>query len=273
MNLFNLFDLVSALLELALLTTTYRIIMQSTVKSVIRTYRLQSYLVAILTGFTAVIRTNQNLVRQDQSATPGGLIGPFVFFALLPFALGLVIEPFLIRATVFSPPNTSEANSKGNWKKIVELFWPSLDRRLAAERSWLLQKDRRSSLDGFIFVLLLSLVSIIAFWTIPPDIPFDNAKRFGLVVSLTLHLAGLYSTMRKKDIITQVVGLLTMDHGLYLAVVKIVAIPVPANFLVLALLFYTLITVTIVLVIVPQVSHAANGIDLNKITSNSDLKG
>lgn len=173
----------------------------------------------------------------------------------------------------FSPPNTSEANSKGNWKKIVELFWPSLDRRLAAERSWLLQKDRRSSLDGFIFVLLLSLVSIIAFWTIPPDIPFDNAKRFGLVVSLTLHLAGLYSTMRKKDIITQVVGLLTMDHGLYLAVVKIVAIPVPANFLVLALLFYTLITVTIVLVIVPQVSHAANGIDLNKITSNSDLKG
>jgi hypothetical protein len=79
--------------------------------------------------------------------------------------------------------------------------------------------------------------------------------------------------MKKGDIIAQVIGLLTMDHGLYLAVVKIVAIPVPANFLILALYAYTLITVAFVVVIVPQVSHFTKSTDLEAVTRSSELKG
>ena len=77
----------------------------------------------------------------------------------------------------------------------------------------------------------------------------------------------------RHDIISQVIGLLVMDHGLYLAVVKIVAVPVPATFFVISLYFYTLITLVILLVLVPQMRRRTNTIDLDEIAHNSTLEG
>ena len=92
------------------------------------------------------------------------------------------------------------------------------------------------------------------------------------MVSLSLHLIGLYNMVVKRDIISQVIGLLVMDHGLFLAVVKIVAIPVPATFFVISLYFYTLITLVILLVLLPSVSRVA-GVNLSEIPASSELKG
>jgi hydrogenase-4 membrane subunit HyfE len=125
------------------------------------------------------------------------------------------------------------------------------------------------------FVFLLSLAFFTSFQIIPgfaSDDPNSLAERIGLAVSLALHLVGLYNMVVKGDIISQVIGLLVMDHGLYLAVVKIVAIPVPAAFFVVSLYFYTLITVFILVFLLPQVRRLV-GIDLDEIAQQSKLEG
>jgi hypothetical protein len=64
-----------------------------------------------------------------------------------------------------------------------------------------------------------------------------------------------------------------MYHGLYLAVVKIVEIPVPATFFVISLYFYTLITVFILVILLPRVRQVAGSIDLSEVSNQSNLKG
>ncbi|MBK8050830.1 MAG: hypothetical protein IPK16_29235 [Anaerolineales bacterium] len=96
--------------------------------------------------------------------------------------------------------------------------------------------------------------------------------RVGLAVALALNLVGLFNMIIKQDIISQVIGLLIMDQGLYLAVVKIVKIPVPATYFVISLYFYTLITVFILLILLPKLRATAQSIDLTEIAHESDLK-
>ena len=76
----------------------------------------------------------------------------------------------------------------------------------------------------------------------------------------------------KRDIISQVVGLLIMDQGIYLAVVKIIEIPVPADLFVLSLYFYTLITIFILVILLPEIRVRTDSIDLGEIARKSDLK-
>ena len=103
---------------------------------------------------------------------------------------------------------------------------------------------------------VLLLIAFLVPFTITSS-TFLLTERIGLAVSLTLHLAGLYyMTFPGRDIITQVVGLLVMDHGLYLAVVKIVEIPVPAAFFVISLYFYTAITIFILVILLPELVNA-----------------
>ena len=105
------------------------------------------------------------------------------------------------------------------------------------------------------------------------DKPANVADQIGLLTSLLLALSGLYNMVIKQDIISQVIGLLMMDHGLYLAVVKIVPVPYPATFFVIALYFYTLITVFILVILLPRVCDAVKSIDLTDVRARSDLKG
>ncbi len=254
------FDFLSAFLELVLLGTTYFIATRTEIKSVIKAYRWQSLVMTITTGLTAYVKLENFPQRNALS----------FLIALLPFLLFLLIEPLLARATIYTPHNVEQSVPKTNFLHTLKSnFWATQEQRLLAERIWLKRKFQRSSSSALAFILLLALIWVIASRLFPTDIP----KQLGLLVSLTLHLVGLYTTMRKGDIITQVIGLLTMDHGLYLAVVKIVAIPVPANFLIFALYAYTLITILIVVFIMPRVIHAANSIDLDEIAATSELKG
>jgi hydrogenase-4 membrane subunit HyfE len=121
------------------------------------------------------------------------------------------------------------------------------------------------------FVLIVVLAALIV-WQFPNQSSSDET--IGLVVSLTLHLLGLYMIAYKQDLISQTVGLLVMDHGLYLAVVKIVELPVPGLLFVIGLWFYTFITLFILYFLVPQVRRSVtDGIALDRIARKSDLTG
>lgn len=237
--------LILILLEIILLITAWLITTRQSIRKVIAAYRYQSLLLATVTLIAAL-----NAIVSKKA----GVTELFVF-SLLPILLALIIEPLLMLATVIAPGLR---------------FWPTKKDRLVAEQIWLKQEEKNDPLAILFFIGSLTLAVWIAFIAIAQ---FDILERIGLMVSLTLHLIGLYNTAVKRNIISQVVGLLTIDHGFYLATINIVAVPVPAGIFVLALFFYTFITFAILLFLVPQVRYHIKSIDLDKIAEESDLEG
>lgn len=248
-----------AFLEFALLFTAFQITVNGVVKDVIRSYRRQSIILAV----AALLTTLQKWNILVEEIGFGLAVAVVFLITALPLGLGLLIEPVLARATVFSPESLGKETS-GRRPFIT------FDQRQLAERTWLQYKSKPRVFVGILFLFLVGLSSGIAFLAAPQE---DLALRLGLLVSIALHLIGLLNTSTRGDIITQVIGLLTMDHGLYLAVVKIVAIPVPATFFILSLYAYTMITIVILIYIVPHLRHATGKIDLDEISEYSELKG
>jgi hydrogenase-4 membrane subunit HyfE len=247
-------DLILATSEIFLLLTAFLITAHGAVKGAILYYRIQSILLAAITGFAVF----KKLLEEGQE--PYFVVILIGFFVFLPLALFFSIEWLLARATI----KTSE--------KLLGL---NKTQHSTAERAWLRQISEIPPVTVALFLGLITLAVAVAFGAIPlaHNNQFDLPKRIGLVVSLSLFLTGLLNTATKTDLISQVIGLLTMDHGLYLAVVKIVNIPFPATLFILALYFYTFITIAIIFFIVPQVRYETGSIDLNEIAGSSDLEG
>lgn len=244
-------NLILAVFEIFLLFTAFLITTHNAVKGAILYYRIQSFLLALVTGSAALIF----LLEQGNAPISSFWLIPGVI--VLPLTLGLSIEWLLERATIQPSQN---------------LFKQSL----AAERAWLRRISEVSPLTVSLFLGLIGLSTAVAFGDVL--LPFDNPQfdlplRISLLVSISLFLTGLLNTTSKSDIISQVIGLLTMDHGLYLAVVTIVDIRYLAWLFILALYFYTAITIAIIFFIVPNVRRETGSIHLDEITSGSDLEG
>jgi hydrogenase-4 membrane subunit HyfE len=221
----------------------------ASVNRVIATYRLQSWLLAAVTGLAALTE----LIRQQRLAVFVVFVGMVV---LLPVALAMWIRPLLIRATARTEPGR---------------LLPSAAAQADAERVW------RDSSETAVVTRIVDVVAFLGVMAVAflaaSRLAQEPAQQIGLLVSLALPFAGLYNMLAKRDIISQIIGLLVMDHGLYLAVVKVVEIPTPAIFFVVSLYFYTLITVAILLFMLPQVRRVTGQIDLDEIARQSELKG
>jgi hydrogenase-4 membrane subunit HyfE len=243
-------DLILAVFEIFLLFTAFLITTHDAVKGAILYYRIQSFFLALVTGNAALIF----LLEQKNTPVSSFWLIPGVI--VLPLALGLSIKWLLERATIQPSQN---------------LFKQSL----AAERAWLRQISEVSPLTVSFFLGLIGLSTAVAFGGILKleSDRFDLSQRISLLVSISLFLAGLLNTAAKADIISQVIGLLTMDHGLYLAVVTIVRIPPLVWLFIVALYFYTAITISIIVVIIPKVRYETGSIHLDEIASGSDLEG
>jgi hydrogenase-4 membrane subunit HyfE len=231
-------------LEIFLLVTALLITMTNSIKQVIVIYRLQCILLALVISLTAMT---------NPKATDVAAFIPFILF--LPLLLALVIKPLLARATI-----------AGSSLKLAL----SHSETQEAERVWRSNDIAPSkSLRDIIWVIaIVGLAVLVAF---RPNI--DSQLQMGVMVSLSLHLIGLYNMIFKRDLISQVIGLLIMDQGLYLAVIKIVAIPIPAALFVVSLYFYTLITLFILVFLLPRVRFSTGTTDLSKIAQDSNLEG
>ena len=269
------------LLEVILLWTTLKIITSDTVNQKIKTYRFQSGLVAFVTGLSA-------FVKAIEGRGSGNLVLLILLIAMLPLLLAWAIKTLLARATLSVPMTISFRDQV--MPVVVWLFRALLPKRLKesreikrslfffkkierdAEREWLRYKAQvKGPTQHLVFLVLVFVASLIASQIIADR--FELSELVGLVVSLALHLIGLYNMVVKQDLISQVIGLLIMDHGLYLAVVKIVEIPIPATFFVVSLYFYTLITLFILVILLPRVRQVTGSIDLSEIANQSNLKG
>ena len=243
-----------AIPEVFLLITAYLITTQRDVPQVIRAYRWQSYILASIGLFIALL---------ELSKRPGSItesILAIIMIALLPIALGISIEWVLARATVYEPGLQTKQS-----------FWRlTPEQRHLAQTIWLEQRQAISARSGFFFLFLTLVAFAMVFLG---GITVEIEQKIGIAVSLALHLIGLYNTFLRQDILSQVTGILTMDQGMYLAILKVVNIPVPATLFVIALYFYTIITILILFVELPQLRHEINTLSLDTIAEQSNLEG
>jgi hydrogenase-4 membrane subunit HyfE len=236
------------LLDFLLGMTALRVTVTTSVARVIRTYQLQCFLLMGTGGITAWGKLHEN----------AGIVWvPLVLIAALPVFLGVFVGWSLQSATRL--PDSAD----------VDQVWRDASEDSVSHRT----KDVGA------FVLIIVLAALVA-WQFhhrsisPQSCPLSDDETIGLIVSLTLHLLGLYMIAYKQDLISQTVGLLVMDHGLYLAVIKIVELPPPGLFFVIGICFYTLITLFILFFLVPQVRRrVSEGIALDRIAENSELTG
>lgn len=245
-----------ALPELILLIIAYRVTTQRDVPDVIKTYSLQSYILGatgILTAIVAILKSPETGFAES--------FFPILLIALLPFALGFSIEQVLARATVYEPGT-----------KTKHVLWPlvSDEQKRLAHSIWLEQRHAVSTRAGIALALLIALAFAIVFLV---GVGYGTPSQIGISVSLALHLIGLYNTFLRRDILSQVIGILTMDQGMYLAILKVVNIPAPAVLFVVALYFYTIITLIILFLILPRLRQEVDTLSLDKIAKDSKLEG
>ncbi len=252
-NLMNWLTWLIAGLELLLLMTAYQITTQREVPEVIKRYSWQSFLLAgtgVLTAIDSVQKKPQTIL---------GSAIPIILIAFLPFALGFWIESVLARATVYQ-----------EGQGFLNIF-PSEEQKRLARVIWFTQRHGiTGSAYLWVFLGLIFLAFAIVFWA---EIGHEPDAQIGVSVSLALHLIGLYNTFLRRDILTQIIGILTMDQGMYLAILKLVTIPAPAFLFVIALYFYTIITVLILFFILPQLRQETGTLSLDEIAEDSTLEG
>lgn len=262
-----------AFAEILLVVTAFWITTRREIPQVIRAYRWQSLLLAFATAFIIANKLSkqreklfgEGLLEQIEyrPASPFGDVIVVVFIAALPLVLAVYIQRILAGATVY---------------ESVGLRWIFTPHALKQKNStisnqaiavWLKPRYKVSKRVVLLFFSLLMLSFAIVFFGI--NIKIDT--RLGLAVALILHLTGLYNARVRKDVISQMIGILTMDQGMLLAIVKMVNFPTPAILFVLALYFYTGITLLLLFVILPSLRRIHQTIDLDEIATKSELRG
>ncbi len=274
-------QIIVAFFEISLAVTAFWITTRREIPRVIGAYRAQSFLLTIAAILIIISKQYENssgaekvLIYQPWDiilfvvkvfiSQPWGII---LFVAALPLSLGVSIRWILARATVHESGFSihriltrvtvyqprQEKGKVANWAKAV----------------WLKSRYEASGKTGLSFVGLL----VLAFAIVCFGIDIDVDKRLGIAISLLLHLTGLYNTKERKDVISQMIGILTMDQGMLLAIVKIVSFPFPADLFVFAVYSYTVITLLLLFFIVPSLRRLHKTIDLDKIAVESELRG
>jgi len=236
------------LLEASLLLISLYIIETRTVPRAIMGYRIQAGVLAIISLFTAV-----PVLQEGHVILASGLV-------FLPISLFSLIKYALASATIpeFHLP----------WDKILyrkaEKLWRQADFR----------REKEASGRTMLFYVLLALFAfIIVFRSLPLSGAMQQTQRIGVAVAITLQLSGLYTMLAKKDMISQVIGLLMMDHGMYLAMVRLAPFPHPGAAFLWALYFYTALTLLLLFFLVPHLGKLTGSADLDLIERSSELKG
>lgn len=245
-----------ALLGLALLISTAPM-----VRRMVNIYIVQAYTLMVITLLTSV--------EVSITGGTGSEYLPVGLLAILPLSLAVYIRPLLARATVtgeFSLLRILDRRSYPEW--IPE-----------AEQAWL--EHGKSRIGSFANILinlfLVVLAFLIAFRLVPstsnPGAPKWVADQTTVGISLGLLLIGLLVMIVKSDIISQVMGLLVMEHGLYLAAIKAITIPALAIIFIISMFAYILITLFILAYLLPNLHKIVGSIEIDEINRTSTLKG
>jgi hydrogenase-4 membrane subunit HyfE len=230
----------------------------TTVGRMVSVYILQSCMLALITVLTGLeIFIHGRL----------GSAVPYIFLGLLPLSLALIIRPLLARATLLE---------HDSWYRDILNLQRRQNLIAKAEPIWLEHGRSRINVVLNIFInLTLAILSFFIAYKLTPGAinqssgqsPIDSIN---FAISLGLLLSGLFVLIVKMDIISQIMGLLIMEHGLFLAAIKVVTIPTLALIFVISMFAYILITLLILVILLPALREEAQKIEVSEM---SELKG
>jgi hydrogenase-4 membrane subunit HyfE len=246
-------------LELAILFTSLYIVTTTTIGHVIAAYRWQNLLLLIV-ATTTVAKNWRNFPQPYPHLLSWQTLFLFALMAW-PVFLFFIIGRALALAT------------------ISETRWLLDEKdRMDIHRTWVNASFRqkkpslsRMGLSMVIYLVLVIFAFVVAFRFIPQ--PEEPSSRIGLGVALGLQFAGLFTLMTKRDLISQVIGIFVMDHGMYLSIMLLIPMPTPAGDFLLALYLYTFITLLLLFFLLPNLRRIKQRIDLDALQAESPLKG
>jgi hydrogenase-4 membrane subunit HyfE len=235
------------------------------IQQMIRLYQIQSVILALLTGLVAF-----DLGTRDPATTDVGTSVLLAAFAvIIPGMLAYIIEPLLAQATV--------PREMAPQQRLAYPFLRLLSRyyREEAARSirealpvWLEHglSSRRQRSSAAISLLLTASAYIFA----QSLLGGPGVEARSLAVSMTLLMLGMFTMINRQDLISQVMGLLVMDHGLFLAAVRVITLPSLIATFVVSLFLYILITLVILVILLPELHERSATIE---VADQRELRG
>jgi hydrogenase-4 membrane subunit HyfE len=232
----------------------------ASIQRMIWLYRLQSLILALLTVLVAF---------SASSADPFTRAVLLAFAVLIPGLLAYIIEPLLAQATVPSEIPWAERL----WRPFRRAF--SRGQRDAVQTSiaeampvWL---EHGLSPARQIISVTAGLILVLSAYAVASNlVPNDTTRALSLAVALTLVLLGIFTMLNRQDLISQIMGLLVMDHGLFLAAVRVVTRPSLIPILVVSLFLYILITLVILVILLPELHAESATIE---VAGQTELQG
>lgn len=253
------------ILSFAMVTIALGIISIGSVQRMIQLYQIQSLLLALLTVLIAF--------------EPGGFdrvtrMFLVAFAVLIPGALAYIIEPLLAQATV--------PREETRWmERLGHPFLRLFSRRYREEANqsirealpvWLVHglSPPKQIASAVVSLALTGAAYFIAFNLISGEAGTNTDRPWRLAVSLTLLMLGIFTMINRQDLISQIIGLLVMDHGLFLAVIRLIYPPSLIPTFVISLLLYILITLLILVILLPELHERSQTIE---VADQNTLKG
>jgi len=234
----------------------------TTLKQMVKLYQAQSWVLTFVVLLT--------------SLEPGQFRLAVALLALLPATLAVAVAPLLGRASLIRalPDDQRNPGRSGLRARAAELRDSLRNAPARADLIWLqhghsrLRRGPSAAID----MMLIATAVLVAYRLargVEGKLALDSEVVPSLAVTIALLLQGLFTMSNKRDIIAQVIGLLVIEHGLFLAAVRIA--PSALAFLFVAsLFFYVLVTLTILLWILPELHRASASIE---VIDNSRLSG
>jgi hydrogenase-4 membrane subunit HyfE len=259
-SLSNTLDSAISILTVGMVLVALGIGSVASIQRMIWLYRLQSLILALLTILVAL---------GSSSTDPFTRVVLLAFAVLIPGMLAYIIGPLLAQATVPAEIPWAErlwrpfrrAFSRGQQEavqvSIAEAMPVWLEHGLSSYRQII------SVTFGLILVLSAYAVAINL-------VPGDATRALSLGAALALLLLGIFSMINRQDLISQIMGLLVMDHGLFLAAVRVVTRPSLIPILVISLFLYILITLVILVILLPELHAESASIEVGRQT---ELRG
>ncbi len=225
------------LFPMLLLFFAVHISASTVLKTMIKRYKQQAFILAAFVIFTAMTTVKSV---------------PIALMALLPFVMGLSIEPILARATLVAPQLGIRDFLK--WSELIK----------EAELTWL-EHGRLRLPPGYSFLLDATLTTL-AFVVAYNLGGTAESEKVSFAVSLALLMLGLFMMINNQDLLAQVIGLLVSEHGLFLAAIRLVRQKELAVIFAISLFFYLALTLTILLWVLPSLREKSQSLEVKDQT-------
>ena len=245
-----LIPLLVEVLAYIMLGLAFMISIGRSVRQMIPLYQAQSIMLALVTVLTALEIENGGFPRL-----------PVLPFTIIPLLLAWMIQPMLAQATVPADVTVRE--------RLRRLFSPRFRQEVLrmALPSWL---EHRSLRSGSVVLILLDLILMVLAFVIAFSLIEVSRQASILAITLSLLLLGLTAMANKQDIISQIMGLLVMEQGMFLAAIQVLAIPSVMIVVVVSIFVYIFITLTILIFLLPELHQISGSVE---IEDQKQLKG